>query len=80
MREALNARGCALPSSKQLLDLYLCSDGSGALTLALLLQRQLALLIRVLEIWQVQRSCGLPFARLCGVACLWQRDELFRAQ
>jgi len=34
MRGALNARGCELPSSKQLLDQYLCSDVL-ALTLAL---------------------------------------------
>jgi len=33
MREALNARGCELPSSKLLLDQYLCSDVL-ALTLA----------------------------------------------
>jgi len=33
MREALNARGYGLPSSKQLLDQYLCSDVL-ALTLA----------------------------------------------
>jgi hypothetical protein len=26
MREALNAQDCELPSSKQLLDQYLCSD------------------------------------------------------
>ena len=45
MREALNARGCELPSSKQLLDQYLCSDVL-ALTLALLLLQQLALLFR----------------------------------
>ncbi len=35
MREALNARGCELPSSKLLLDQYLCSDVLDALTLAL---------------------------------------------
>ena len=34
MREALNARGCELPSSKLLLDQYLCSDVLDALTLA----------------------------------------------
>jgi hypothetical protein len=34
MREALNARGCEPPSSKLLLDQYLCSDVL-ALTLAL---------------------------------------------
>jgi hypothetical protein len=47
MREALNARGYELPSSKQLLDQYLCSDVL-ALTLALLLLQQLALLFREL--------------------------------
>jgi hypothetical protein len=35
MREALNARGYELPSSKLLLDQYLCSDVLDALTLAL---------------------------------------------
>jgi hypothetical protein len=79
MREALNARGYELPSSKRLLDQYLCSDVL-ALTLALLLLQQLALLFRELVTWSVQRSCGLPSARLCGEACLWQHDELFRAQ
>jgi hypothetical protein len=34
-REALNARGYELPSSKLLLDQYLCSDVLDALTLAL---------------------------------------------
>jgi hypothetical protein len=34
-REALNARGYGLPSSKLLLDQYLCSDVLDALTLAL---------------------------------------------
>jgi hypothetical protein len=42
MREALNARGYELPSSKQLLDQYLCSDVLDALTLALKLLQQLA--------------------------------------
>ena len=50
MREALNARGYELPSSKQLLDQYLCSDVL-ALTLALLLLQQLALLCRELVTW-----------------------------
>jgi hypothetical protein len=49
MREALNAQGCELPSSKQLLDQYLCSDELDDQTLALLF-RVLALLFRVLEI------------------------------
>jgi hypothetical protein len=48
MREALNVRGCELPSSKQLLDQYLCSDAL-ALTLFLLRgQQMLALLFREL--------------------------------
>jgi hypothetical protein len=34
-REALNARGYELPSLRQLLDQYLCSDVLDALTLAL---------------------------------------------
>jgi hypothetical protein len=51
MREALNARGYELPSSKRLLDQYLCSDVLDALTLALLLQQQRALFFRVLVIW-----------------------------
>jgi hypothetical protein len=80
MREALNARGCELLSSRLLLDQYLCSDVL-ALTLFLLQgQQMLALLFRELVIWELQRSCGLPFALLYGVACLWQHDELFRAQ
>ncbi len=40
MREALNARGCELPSSKLLLDQYLCSDVL-ALTLFLLQEQQM---------------------------------------
>jgi hypothetical protein len=48
-REALNARGYELPSSKQLLDQYLCSDVLDALTLALLSSLQLALLCHVQE-------------------------------
>jgi hypothetical protein len=50
MREALNARDYELPSSKYLLDQYLCSDVL-APTLFLLQGRQmLALLFRELEI------------------------------
>jgi hypothetical protein len=49
-REALNAQGYGLPSSKQLLDQYLCSDVL-ALTLFLLQgQQMLALLFRELVI------------------------------
>jgi hypothetical protein len=40
MREALSAQGCALPSSRQLLDQYLCSDVL-ALTLFLLQGQQM---------------------------------------
>jgi hypothetical protein len=48
MREALNARGYELPSSRLLLDQYLCSDVL-ALTLFLLQgQQMLALLFREL--------------------------------
>jgi hypothetical protein len=47
MREALNARGYELPSSKLLLDQYLCSDVL-ALTLFLLQGQQMALLFREL--------------------------------
>ena len=47
MREALNARGYELPSSKLLQDQYLCSDVL-ALTLFFLQGQQLALLFREL--------------------------------
>jgi len=78
--EALSARGYGLPSSKQLLDQYLCSDVL-ALTLFLLQgQQMLVLLFRDRVTLELQRSCGLPSALLCGVACLWQHDALFRAQ
>ena len=50
-REALNARGCGLPSLKLLLDQYLCSDVLDVLTLALLLLQQLDLLFRELVTW-----------------------------
>jgi hypothetical protein len=43
-------------------------------------EQLLALMFRELVIYEQRRSCGLPSAQLCGVVCLWQRDELFQAQ